>query len=199
MKRITPISEFDLNLSTQPFPAYRLANIGLFAVLIALAVVSVVQALGFVQYSDLARSTRSAEQESRVVAESLGKRVAELETTVNRPESAAKLNEIGFLNHIILQRTLAWTKLFRVLEEMVPENVHLTNLTPDVGQKGEVTLRLGVRARSIADVSRFIERVEQSPLFENVQVAVDEKKDAAVAADVDVTMSAIYYPQRDVQ
>jgi Tfp pilus assembly protein PilN len=193
------MTEFDLNLSTQPFPAYRLANLGLIAVLIALALVSVVQALGFIQYSDLARSTRSAEQESRVVAESLGKRMAELETRLDRPESAAKLNEIGFLNHIILQRTLAWTKLFRVLEEMVPENVHFTNLTPEVGQKGEVTLRLGVRARSIADMTKFIERVEQSPLFENVMVTVEEKKDSAVATDVDVTLSTIYFPQRDTQ
>jgi Tfp pilus assembly protein PilN len=82
---------------------------------------------------------------------------------------------------------------------MVPENVHFTNLTPEVGQKGEVTLRLGVRARSIADMTKFIERVEQSPLFENVMVTVEEKKDSAVATDVDVTLSTIYFPQRDTQ
>ena len=193
------MAEFDLNLSTQPFPAYRIANIGLICVLVVLGVLSAVQGLGFVEYSDLARSTRSSEQKNRVEAEALGKRVAELEARLDRPESTAKLNEIGFLNHLILQRSLSWTKLFRILEEMVPQNVHFTNLTPDVGANGAVTLRLSARARSIADMTQFIERVEQSPLFEHVMVAVEEKKDPLTATDVDVTLSAIYYPQRDTR
>ena len=193
------MADFDLNLSTQPFPAYRVANAGLLCVLVVLAVVSGLQAVGFVEYSDLARSTRSSEQESRVVAESLGKHVGELESRLDRPESTAKLNEIGFLNHLILQKNLSWTKLFRILEEMLPQNVHLTNLTPDVAANGGVTLRLGMRARSIADMSQFIERIEHSPLFESVMVDVEEKKDPLTATDVDVTLSAIYYPQRDTR
>ena len=82
---------------------------------------------------------------------------------------------------------------------MVPQNVHLTNLTPDIGADGAVALHLGVRARSIADMTQFIERVEQSPLFENVEVKVEEKKDPLTATDVDVTLNAIYFPQRDTR
>src|SRR5262245_28454573 len=139
------MAELDLNLSTQPFPAYRLFNIALAAILIVLAVVSARQALGFIQYSNMAQAIRVQEQESRVDADAIGKRVAELESLLDRPESTAKLNEIGFLNHLILRKNLSWTKLFRILEEMVPPNVHLTNLTPDIGTDGSVNLRLGVR------------------------------------------------------
>jgi Tfp pilus assembly protein PilN len=193
------MADFDLNLSTQPFRGYRLINIALAAILIVLAVVSVRQALGFIKYSDMARSIRAQEQESRVEADALGKRVAELESRLDRPESTAKLNEIGFLNHLILRKNLSWTKLFRILEEMVPPNVHLTNLTPDIGVNGSVTLRLGVRARSIADVTGFIERLEQSKLFEEVRVTVEEKKDALASTDVDLTLSTIYFPERDTR
>jgi Tfp pilus assembly protein PilN len=193
------MAEFDLNLSTQPFPAYRLINIALAAILIVLAVVSMRQALGFIEYSNMARSIRAQEEESRVVAEALGKNVAELETRLDRPESTAKLNEIGFLNHLILRKNLSWTKLFGILEEMVPTNVHLTNLTPDVGENGGVTLRLGVRARSIADVTEFIERLEKSKLFEEVRVFVEEKRDTQASTDVDLTLSTIYFPQRDTR
>jgi len=193
------MAEFDLNLSTQPFPAYRLINIALVCVLIALGIVSVVQARGFVRFSDLSDSIRAEEQKSRVEAQALQKQVAELESRLDRPESTAKLNEINFLNRLILRKNLSWTKLFRVLEETVPENVHLTNLTPDIGLSGNVTLRLGVRARSIADASKFVERLETSKLFENVHVAVEEKTDPTVSTDVDLTLSADYYPQRDGQ
>jgi cell division protein FtsB len=194
------MADSDLNLSTQPFPAYRLVTIALVSVLAVLVVLTIWQASGFVQYSNLARSIRPLERENRVEAEALGKRVAELETPLNRPESTAKLNEIGFLNHLILRKNLSWTKLFAVLEEMVPNNVHFTNLTPNIGADGTVTLSLGVRARSIADVTEFVKRVETSPLFANVIVNIEEKvdetKDLAVGTDVDVTLSTVYYPQR---
>ena len=194
------MADSDLNLSTQPFPAYRLVTIALVSVLAVLVVLTIWQASGFVQYSNLARSIRPVERENRVEAEALGKRVAELETPLNRPESTAKLNEIGFLNHLILRKNLSWTKLFAVLEEIVPNNVHFTNLTPNIGADGTVTLSLGVRARSIADVTEFVKRVETSPLFANVIVNIEEKvdetKDLAVDTDVDVTLSTVYYPQR---
>jgi len=194
------MADSELNLSTQPFPAYRLATIALVSVLAVLVVLTIWQASGFVQYSNLARSIRPVERESRVEADALGKRVAELETPLNRPESTAKLNEIGFLNHLILRKNLSWTKLFAVLEEIVPNNVHFTNLTPNIGADGTVTLSLGVRARSIADVTEFVKRVETSPLFANVIVNIEEKvdetKDLAVGTDVDVTLSTVYYPQR---
>ena len=194
------MADSDLNLSTQPFPAYRLATIALVSVLAVLVVLTIWQASGFVQYSNLARSIRPVERESRVEADALGKRVAELETPLNRPESTAKLNEIGFLNHLILRKNLSWTKLFAVLEEIVPNNVHFTNLTPNIGADGTVTLSLGVRARSIADVTEFVKRVETSPLFANVIVNIEEKvdetKDLAVDTDVDVTLSTVYYPQK---
>jgi Tfp pilus assembly protein PilN len=189
------MADFDLNLSTQPFPAYRLATIALFCLLGVLAVLSIWQTRGFVRYSNMARSIRAAEQESRVEAEALAKRVAELESRLDRPESTAKLNEISFLNHLILRKDLSWTKLFGVLEEMVPENVHLTSLTPDIAQNGAVTMRLGVRARSIPDVTQFLERLETSPLFEDVIVTVEEKTDPSVLTDVDVTLTSVYHPQ----
>jgi Tfp pilus assembly protein PilN len=193
------MAEFDLNLSTQPFPAYRVSNAALVCALVVLAAVSVWQATGFMRYSEMARSITGEEQDIRVEAEALAKRVAELESRLDRPESAARLNEIGFLNHLILRKHLSWTKLFGILEGMVPENVHFTTLTPDIGPNGAVTLSLGVRARSMADMKEFLQRVERSPQFENVIVTVEEKKDPTAATDVDVTLSAVYHPEKEAQ
>ena len=197
------MADFDLNLSTQPFPAYRLITTALVCVLVILAVVSVWQAAGFVRYSDMARSIRGVEQESRIESEALGKRVAELESRLDRPESAAKINEIGFLNHLILRKSFSWTRLFAVLEETVPENVHFTNLTPSIAPDGGVTLSLGVRARSMTDMTKFVRRLEDSPQFEHVSVQVEEKigqeKQIAATSDLEVTLTTTYYPQKDTQ
>ena len=188
------MGDFDLNLSTQPFPAYRLTNIALVCVLIVLGGVSLWQAQGFVRYENLSRSIRAEEQEGRVESESLASTVKELESRLDRPESTAKLNEIGFLNHLILRKELSWTKLFGVLEGMIPENVHLLNLTPDIGNDGTVTLRIGLRARSIADVEEFLKRMETSPLFTGLDVKVEEKSEPTVSTDVEFTLSTVYRP-----
>jgi hypothetical protein len=192
-------TDFDLNLSTRPFPAYRALNVAFVGILIALIVLSVWQMAGFRKYSRLARSVHPQEQGVRVEAESLGQRVAELGSRLDKPESTAKLNEIGFLNHLILRKDFSWTRLFATLEDLVPENVHLTNLTPDIAANGSVTLHLGVQARTIADVTVFIKRVETSPLFENVIVMAEQKGEQPVSKDVVVTLTAIYYPQREVR
>jgi hypothetical protein len=203
------MADFDLNLSTQPFPGYRLGNIAIGAVFIVLAVLSVWQASGFVRYSKMAQSIRSQEQESRIESAALGKRVAELEAHLDRPESAAKLNEIGFINHLIMRKNFSWTRLIAVLEELVTDNVHLTTLTPTL-EANDVSLKLGVRAKSIADVTVFLKKMEQSPLFGKVGLTVEERKDQSLgtnvvpqdlggSSDIDFTLSVLYYPQRDGQ
>ncbi|HEY2380131.1 MAG TPA: PilN domain-containing protein [Terriglobia bacterium] len=192
-------AEFDLNLSNRPFPAYRAANIALAAILVVLIVVSAWQAHGFLRYSRRARSIRGTEQELRVDAAALQQQMSALESRLDTPESTAKLNEIGFLNHLILRRDFSWTRLFATLEEMVPDNVHLSNLTPNIGGDGSIILHLGVKAKTVADVTVFIKRLEQSPVFENVVVSAEEKKEPSLSSDVDITLAAVYYPQRDVR
>jgi len=193
------MADFNLNLSTQPFPAYRLANIALVFVLALLAVLSVWQASGYIRYSKMVRSIQPDEQETRIDAEALSKRVAELESRLDKPESAAKLAEIEFLNHLILRKSLSWTRLVAVLEQLLPDNVHLTSLAPDIGKDGSVSLRLAVRARTIADVKEFLQRIEKSPMFASLDFKVEEKKDPNISTDVDVTMSVVYYPDKDGQ
>lgn len=190
------MAEFDLNLSTRPFPAYRIVNLAMLAVLIVLVLISVWQAYGFVQFSSLAGSIRDEEQNVRVEAESLAKHVTELEGRLDRPEAAAKLSEIAFLNSLIGRRELSWTKMFATLEQIVPETVHLVSLKPEFGD-GLVKLRIQIQGRSITDVSNFVKALEQSPVFDKIEVSVEQKHATAQSTDVDVNLTANYFPQRE--
>src|SRR5437870_1193586 len=184
------VAEFDLNLSTRPFPAYRLINVALAVILAVLLVLSAWQATGFARYSRLARVIRTGEIDARVEAETLGKRVAELESPLDRPEATAKLNEIGFLNRLIARKSLSWTKLFADLEEMVPNNVHLVSLTPEFGTTGGIILRIDLEARNVGYASEFIHRLEKSPVFEGIVVSTEQKRESTPASDVTIRLSA---------
>jgi Tfp pilus assembly protein PilN len=193
------VAELDLNLSTRPFPPYRLINIALAVILAGLLILSGWQANGFIRFSRLARALQSTEIDARVEAETLGKRMADVESRLDRPEATAKLNEIGFLNHLIIRKDLHWTRLFADLEQMVPNDVHLVSLTPNVGASGAITLQIELKGRSINDVSEFIHRLEKSPLFQSITVSNEQKLESAGVRDIDVRLAAVYVPERENQ
>jgi len=191
------VAEFDLNLSTRPFPPYRLINIALGTILVLLLAFSLWQTMGFIRFSRLARAIRTAEVETRIEAKSLGKRGAELESRLDRPEATAKLNEIGFLNRLIARKNFSWTRLLADLETLVPNNVHLVNLAPEIGANG-ITLQIDLMGRSIADISEFIHRLEKSPVFQNISVSTEQKRQLQTV-DFNVRLSVVYRPERQVQ
>jgi Tfp pilus assembly protein PilN len=191
------VTELDLNLSTRPFPRYRLINTALALGLAGLLIISAWQAVGFVRYSRLARRLQPAEIDARVEAESLGKQVAEVESRLDRPEATAKLNEIGFLNHLIARKSLSWTRLFGDLENLVPNNVHLVALRPDIGANGAITLQIELQARSVADASEFIHRLEKSPVFQNITVSNEQRLERNESTDIDLKLAAVYLPERE--
>jgi hypothetical protein len=53
-----------------------------------------------------------------------------------------------------------------------------------------------VVAKSISDVTVFVERLEKSAVFENVVLTIEEKEEPTVSNDVKLTLSAVYYPKR---
>jgi hypothetical protein len=191
------VAKFDLNLSTRPFPAYRLVNIALITILVVFVVISIWQVVGFSRFSSMAAVIRPAQEQAGVEAEALGTRMAELGSRLDRPEATAKLNEIGFLNQLIARKNLSWTRLFADLEDMVPDAVHLVTLTPGISEEGIVTLSLALQGKSITDISQFVERLEQSPVFENITVAAEERRD--LGNDVNLTLRTDYYPQRETR
>src|SRR5262249_46902780 len=154
--------------------------------------------MGFVRFSKLANVIRTAEGDSRIEAESLGSRVAELESRLDRPEATAKLNEIGFLNRLIARRNFSWTRLLADLETLVPNNVHLVNLAPEIGSNGAITLQIDLLGRSIADISEFIHRLEKSPVFQNITVSTEQKRQMQTV-DFNVKLSVVYRPERQAQ
>ncbi len=163
------MAEFDLNLSTRPFPPYRLINIALGTILVLLLAFSLWQTMGFIRFSRLARAIRTAEVETRIESESLGKR-----------------------------KNFSWTRLLADLETLVPNNVHLVNLAPEIGANGAITLQIDLLGRSIADISEFIHRLEKSPVFQNISVSTEQKRQLQTV-DFNVKLSVVYRPERQVQ
>jgi Tfp pilus assembly protein PilN len=99
-----------------------------------------------------ALSTRAAEARRRIDAKSLER------TSAQAAEA----------NGIIDARTFTWSALFDDIEATLPPTVMLTAITPSVGPDG-ATVRLTVLGRTVEAIDTFIERLEATNRFENVQ------------------------------
>ena len=155
----------------------------------------------FVHYSSLSNQIRGEAQSARVDSMVLGRRLADMESKLSRPDSMAKLNEIDFLNDIILRKTFSWTRMFATLERLTPDAVHLTTLRPEFIPNSGVLLHIDLRGRSITDITQFIERLQASPVFDTVRVHSEVKGEAAPAVgnDLEISLTVPYHPQREGQ
>ena len=193
------MGEFNINLSTRPFSAYRLTNLLLAGLLVLLIGITLWQGYWFARYAELAGDIRDGENNIRVESEALDRRLTELDAQLNTPQASSKLSEIEYLNGLIIRKSFSWTQVFSSLENLVPDSVRLTNLQPEILDNGRTLMHIGVRGRNIGAISDFITALEESPRFENVIVSVEEKRDPAVPDDVDVALTVGYFPERGSQ
>lgn len=194
------MGELDLNLSTRPFSSYRVANAGLIAGFVLLVVISVWQAYGYVHYSRLSGSIRGDVRNAQVESESLRRQLSGLDSKLDRPETAAKISEVGFFNNLIVRKNFSWTRIFAKLERLMPESVHLISIHPEVKPDSSVVLHIEVAGHTISDIVELIEALQRSPSFGKVDVAYEEtakKEITTIATDVNAAMTVAYYPDKD--
>jgi hypothetical protein len=156
------------NLATRPFYNERLVHW-----LIGVAGVLVVAFTAFNVSEYLRLSGRQGGLEAdaardEAMARTLTARAAEARGRID-PKSLERIRaQAAEANGIIDARTFSWTALFDDIEATLPPTVMLTAITPSIDPDG-ATVRLTVRGRTVDAIDTFIERLEATTRFENVQ------------------------------
>jgi len=188
------MGEYNLNLSTRPFPAYRVTNLALLLFFVIVVGASGWQLYSFRYYSARAKGIRDAEKVAREEKGSLGLKLSDLGARLDRPVTTAKIAEIDFLNNLINRKHFSWTQVFSNLESVIPDEVHLSTVTPQI-LKDKVSLHLTIVCRSISDESEFVRRLQASPVFQDVIVAKEERVGTGGTGDVAVDLTVSYFPE----
>jgi hypothetical protein len=189
------MGQFNLNLSTRPFPAYRVTSLALLLFFVAISGVTVWQVYSFRHYSSLVKNIRDKEKAAREEKGLLANTLNDLGTRLDRPVTKDKLTEIDFLNNLIVRKHFSWTTVFANLEGVIPDNVHLSTVAPEI-LKDKVSLHMEIICRSISDESEFIRRLQASPVFQDVVVSREESKGTGGSGDVGVDLTVSYFPEK---
>ncbi len=183
-----------LNVSNNPFPHYRTANVLLSGVLVLTVVFSTWQLVSLREYAGGVRELAAIEQDVRVEWESLGDQIADIDGRLRRPEALAEIEEVRFLNTVIERQRFSWTLLLDDIERLIPRAVYLVALQPQIGDSGEVFVRLVARGRTVDALSQFIRDLESTDTFRDVAVSSEARGGIEGNSEIQLTMTVQYMP-----
>jgi Tfp pilus assembly protein PilN len=108
------------------------------------------------------------------------------------PQTKMVMDRAAFLNSLINERSFPWTQIFTDLETVLPAGVRVLSIAPEM-RKGQVEVRLMVGADDDKSMVQFLEQLQKSPAFSNVQVSAETRKnDPSGHSEEDVQLQAIY-------
>ena len=112
---------------------------------------------------------------------------AYLEMAANR----STRDQSQFLNALIQRKAFSWTRVFEDLERVVPNNLHVVSLRPEINEQGQVILEMKVVGPNRAPAVELVQRMETSKHFQSSQlVQENQSENGGVAA----TVAAVYVP-----
>lgn len=159
-----------LNLSSEPFRRDR--PIVVASVATGLLLIGLLAMLVFLAVQERGQATEARQEIAglRKSVAALNREQAELAGLLQKPENVAVLDRVLFINTLLYRKGISWTKIFSDLESVLPYNVRLISVRPQVDSRNEIFLTMAVGSQTQPPVIEMLKRLENSPLFGSVEV-----------------------------
>jgi Tfp pilus assembly protein PilN len=92
---------------------------------------------------------------------------------------------------LIDRRTFSWTELFNRFETTLPDDVRIASVKPRVDRDRGILLTINVLAKTVDNVSTFIENLEKTGAFTNIRPADERTDDNGLLIS---SLEAVYVP-----
>jgi hypothetical protein len=168
---MNPLSPRTINLASQPFRRERAQNA-------AYALISAVLACTLLVLVILILHERSRAADLRRIIEAETRELhryqseeAQFSTVLGKPENADVFSTSVFLNELIVRRAVSWTRVFKDLSTVMPENMRLLGVrlpqlpAEDATGTNHVQLDMSVGTDRPETVIDLLKRLQQSNLF----------------------------------
>lgn len=94
-----------------------------------------------------------------------------LDTKMRLPENEVVLDRGILINEIIRRKAISWTKIFSDLGTVLPHNVRIAVIRPQVNAQNQLLLDMTVEAEAPEQVIGFVAKLEGSDLFGSTEVS----------------------------
>ncbi len=183
----------DINLATRPYEDAREfwvrwgLGVGLLGV-----VTLVLLGLAVQGWTHAGRDRREIARLQKQIAERDQERAldqAELDKAANR----STRDQSQFLNGLIQRKAFSWTRVFEDLERVMPPNLHVVSLRPELNEQNQMQLDMKVAGDTRAAAVELVHRMEGSKHFQGAEL-VSEGQGSGGGAGVAASVVSIYVP-----
>jgi hypothetical protein len=116
-----------------------------------------------------------------------------LELGINR----ATRDQSQFLNSLIQRKAFSWTRVFEDLEKVMPSNLHVVALKPELNEQNQLLLEMKVAAENRAGAVDLVQRMEGSKHFQGAQLAQEQSNENG--GGIAATIVAVYVPDTSIR
>jgi hypothetical protein len=154
-----------INLASEPFRRDRPAIVAGYAAGAVLAGLFLYLAvMAWIQHSE-ASATREALDNARRQLSVVTAEQVKYDSELRMPANAQSIEHSLFYNELLLRKGISWTGIFNDLEKVLPHNVRLVSVRPQVNTENQILLDMVVGAQAAEPVVDMVMRLEGSSRF----------------------------------
>lgn len=157
----------ELNFARRPFRDYRAVDATITVAAVLGLLMFALNLRDFFAFRQGAASRRSEIQQLERMADDTEQRAASSRTIVASMRLRDLQVESLTLNALVKERRFDWMRLLSDLEHVVPEDVYVTRLSPNVLPDGSVTLHLSFVGRGPESIVHTLRALGKSTAFSN--------------------------------
>jgi type IV pilus assembly protein PilN len=90
---------------------------------------------------------------------------AKLDSVLREPRNAEVLDRSQFVNSLLQRKAVSWTKIFEDLERVVPHNVRVIQVRPQINPNNELLLDMIVGSQASENILNLLMQLESSDVF----------------------------------
>jgi len=143
---------------------------------------------------------RKAGQDRRDIA-SLQAQIAERDNErakaqafLDMPSNRSTRDQSQFLNGLIQRKSFSWTRVFEDLEQVMPTNLHVVSLRPELNDQNQMQLDMRVAGDTRSAGYELVHRMESSKHFQGAQLVSESQAGESGGTVVIASVVAIYVP-----
>jgi type IV pilus assembly protein PilN len=183
----------DINLATRPYEDAREfwvrwgLGVGLLGVLTLALLGWTVQG-----WTKAGRDRHDIAQLQEQIAERDHER-AKAQAFLDLAANRSTRDQSQFLNGLIQRKAFSWTRVFEDLERVIPPNLHVVSLRPELNEQNQMQLDMKVACETRAAAVELVQRMEGSKHFQGAQLQ-QESGNGETGPGVVASVVAIYVP-----
>ncbi|MFZ0684608.1 MAG: hypothetical protein WAM89_03620 [Terriglobales bacterium] len=183
----------DINLATRPYEDAREfwarwgLGVGVLAVLTLVLLGWAVRG-----WTNAGRDRRNIAQLEAQIAERDRER-SQAQAFLDMAANRSTRDQSQFLNGLIQRKSFSWTRVFEDLEVVMPANLHVVSLRPELNDQNQMELNMKVAADTRAAAVELVHSMEGSKHFQQAQL-VQESVGSDSGAGVVASIISIYVP-----